>query len=100
MGNIAIGPQIDDTELDEALEQLQQKELEDKMLETGTVPVDSIQRLPNVANGESESNLGLAGWSDGFDAKLTVSVVKGKAPAVAEDDEEAELKRLQAEMAM
>ncbi|KAL2266257.1 hypothetical protein VTJ83DRAFT_5609 [Remersonia thermophila] len=78
MGSIAVGPQLDDAELEDELEQLQQQELEDKMLETGTVPVDNIQRLPTVANGE----------------------VKGKAPAVAEDDEEAELRRLQAEMAM
>ncbi|KAG7288700.1 ESCRT-III subunit protein snf7 [Staphylotrichum longicolle] len=75
MGSINVGPPLDETELEDELEQLQQQELEDKMLETGAVPVD---RLPKVANGE----------------------IKGKAPAVAEDDEEAELKRLQAEMAM
>ncbi|KAH6630891.1 Snf7-domain-containing protein [Chaetomium sp. MPI-SDFR-AT-0129] len=75
MGSISVGPQLDDTELEDELEELQQQQIEDKMLETGPVPVD---RLPAVANGE----------------------IKGKAPAVAEDDEEAELKRLQAEMAM
>ncbi|KAL2260932.1 hypothetical protein VTK26DRAFT_4934 [Humicola hyalothermophila] len=78
MGSVNVGAQIDDTELEDELEELQQQELEGKMLGTGAVPTDSIQRLPNVANGE----------------------IKGKAPAVAEDDEEAELKRLQAEMAM
>ncbi|KAL2016227.1 hypothetical protein VTK56DRAFT_4058 [Thermocarpiscus australiensis] len=78
IGSMMIGPEVDDVELEEELEQIQQKELEDKMLETGTVPVDSIQRLPTVANGE----------------------LKGKAPAVTEDDEEAELRKLQAEMAM
>ncbi|KAL1840044.1 hypothetical protein VTJ49DRAFT_915 [Mycothermus thermophilus] len=78
MSSINVGPQMDDMELEEELAELQQKELEDKMLETGTVPVDNIQRLPTVANGE----------------------VKGKAQAVAEDDEEEELRRLQAEMAM
>ncbi|KAK4242555.1 Snf7-domain-containing protein [Achaetomium macrosporum] len=78
MSSINVGPQLDDTELEDELEQLQQQELEDKMLETGTVPVDNIQRLPAVANGE----------------------LKGKAAAVAEDDEEAELRKLQAEMAM
>ncbi|KAK4149150.1 Snf7-domain-containing protein [Chaetomidium leptoderma] len=78
MNSISVGPQLDDTELEDELEQLQQREIEDKMLETGTVPVDSIQRLPSVANGE----------------------IKGKAPAVAEDDEEAELKKLEAEMAL
>lgn len=55
MSNIAVGPQVDDTELDEELEALQQQDLDDKMLKTGTVPVDSIQqRLPTVANGERE----------------------------------------------
>ncbi|KAH6636770.1 Snf7-domain-containing protein [Chaetomium tenue] len=78
MGSVNVGPQLDDTELEDELEALQQQDLEDKMLETGAVPVDSIQRLPTVANGE----------------------IKGKAPLVAEDDEEAELRRLQAEMAM
>jgi charged multivesicular body protein 4 len=78
MGSISVGPQLDDTELEDELEALQQQDLEDKMLETGAVPVDSIQRLPAVANGD----------------------IKGKAPVAAEDDEEAELRRLQAEMAM
>ncbi|KAL2119544.1 hypothetical protein VTJ04DRAFT_6505 [Mycothermus thermophilus] len=75
MSSVTVGPQLDDMELEAELEELQQKELEDKMLETGAVPV---QKLPTVANGE----------------------IKGKAPAVQEDDEEAELRRLQAEMAM
>lgn len=51
MGSVAIGPQLDETELEDELEQLQQAELENKMLETGSLPVD---RLPAVANGESE----------------------------------------------
>ncbi|KAK4166817.1 putative vacuolar-sorting protein SNF7 [Cladorrhinum sp. PSN259] len=75
ISSVNIGQQIDDDELNEELDQLMQKDLEDKMLETGAVPVD---RLPTVANGE----------------------LKGKAPAVVEDDEEAELRKLQAEMAM
>lgn len=55
MGSISVGPILDDEELQDELEALQQQELEDKMLETGTVPVDSIQqRLPKVANGESK----------------------------------------------
>lgn len=54
MGSVSVGPQLDDTELEDELEALQQQDLEDKMLETGAVPVDSIQRLPTVANGESK----------------------------------------------
>ncbi|KAK4104140.1 Snf7-domain-containing protein [Parathielavia hyrcaniae] len=76
MGSVSIGAQVDETELEDELEELQQQEIEDKMLNTGAVAVD---RLPAVASGE----------------------IKGKTPtAVTEDDEEAELKRLQAEMAM
>ena len=55
MGSISVGPQLDDEELEGELDALQQQELEDKMLETGSVPVDSIQqRLPAVANGQSK----------------------------------------------
>ncbi|KAK4203242.1 putative vacuolar-sorting protein SNF7 [Triangularia verruculosa] len=78
IGSVNIGQGIDDGELDAELEELMAKDLEDKMLETGTVHAD---RLPSVATGELKNN-------------------KGKAPAVAEDDEEAELRKLQAEMAM
>lgn len=72
---------VDDDELESELADLQQEELDNKMLKTGTVPVsDQVHRLPSVATGE----------------------VKGKTPAHAqeEDDEEEELRRLQAEMAM
>ncbi|KXX76513.1 Vacuolar-sorting protein SNF7 [Madurella mycetomatis] len=73
MGSIAIGEQPDETELLQELEDLQQQDLDDKMRNTVPVPV-----LPAVANGD----------------------IKGKALVEAEDDEEAELKKLQAEMAM
>jgi charged multivesicular body protein 4 len=69
---------VDDTELDDELEVLMQQELDDKMMKTGTVPADKIGALPSAPEG-----------------------VKGKAPVrVEDDDEEEELKRLQAEMAM
>ncbi|KAK8207600.1 ESCRT-III subunit protein snf7 [Zalaria obscura] len=75
----AVGQAVDDDELEDELADLQQEELDNKMLRTGNVPVsDQISRLPNVAQGE----------------------VRGKAPVQEEDDEEEELKRLQAEMAM
>jgi len=75
-----IGEAIDETELDDELAELEQEQLDNKMLKTGTVPVsDEIHRLPAAANGE----------------------IKGKAPAHAEEeDEEEELRKLQAEMAM
>ncbi|KAI1851097.1 hypothetical protein JX265_002856 [Neoarthrinium moseri] len=74
-----IGEPIDEEELDEELEAMQQEQLDEQMLKTGTVPVaDSLNRMPAVANGE----------------------IKGKTPVAEEDDEEAELRKLQAEMAM
>ncbi|KAH6652719.1 vacuolar-sorting protein SNF7 [Truncatella angustata] len=74
-----IGEPIDEDELDEELEAMQQEQLDEQMLKSGTVPVsDTIHRLPSVANGKIES----------------------KTPVAEEDDEEAEFRKLQAEMAM
>ncbi|KAH9829760.1 Vacuolar-sorting protein SNF7 [Teratosphaeria destructans] len=70
---------VDEDELDAEFEELQQAELDKQMLRGGQVPVsDQIQRLPNVGTGE----------------------IKGKQQRVEEDDEEEELRKLQAEMAM
>ncbi|KAI0156961.1 vacuolar-sorting protein SNF7 [Xylariaceae sp. FL1272] len=73
----SLGEPIDDDELEAELEDLQQEQLDQKMLESGSVPVsappDTAQKLPNVAT---------------------------KPIAQAEDDEEEELRKLQAEMAM
>ena len=106
---IANGPQtgepIDEAELDEELANLEQEDLDEKMLKTGTVPV-----LPNAANGESEfipsCAVGLRG-DRRRDTKYlrdifaNVSIVKGKSKVTPEEeDEEEELRKLQAEMAM
>jgi len=71
---------IDEDDLMDELANLQQQEMDNKMVDTGTVPVgDRVHRLPTAAQGE----------------------LKGKAPAHAEqEDEEEELRKLQAEMAM
>ncbi|EMC92450.1 hypothetical protein BAUCODRAFT_290006 [Baudoinia panamericana UAMH 10762] len=61
------------------LAELQQEELDNKMLRTGNVPVgDAVGRLPNVHTGELPT----------------------RQQRVEEDDEEEELRKLQAEMAM
>jgi len=67
------------------------------MLKTGTVPVsDEIHRLPAAANGESMLLVPFI-----VKTSLTVKSVKGKTPVHAEEeDEEEELRKLQAEMAM
>ena len=50
-----IGEPIDETELDDELAELEQEQLDNKMLKTGSVPVsDEVHRLPAAANGESK----------------------------------------------
>ncbi|KAI1097212.1 Snf7-domain-containing protein [Jackrogersella minutella] len=79
--NNQIGEPLDEDELNDELEAMQQEQLDKKMLESGSVPVaDAIHRMPAVGNQEITS--------------------KQQAAAVEEDDEEAELRKLQAEMAM
>ena len=86
--------------MDEELEALQQEELDNKMLTTGTVPVgDKVGALPAAPQGglfyQPCCSLLIQ------PANLTfLNPVKGKSPAQAEDDEEEELRKLQAEMAM
>lgn len=47
---------VDDDELESELADLQQEELDNTMLKTGSVPVhDQIHRMPNVSNAERES---------------------------------------------
>lgn len=41
---------VDEDELDLELENLQQEALDKKMLESGTVPVSDVHKLPSVAN--------------------------------------------------
>jgi charged multivesicular body protein 4 len=86
--------------LDDELEALQQEVLDDKMLHTGQVPVaDQIGRLPSAPDTGKFAALHL--WGNNGRGKLTRPVVKGKAPVHAEEeDEEEELRKLQAEMAM
>lgn len=70
----SVGNTVDEDELEGELEDLQQQLVDEQMLKTGNVPVHN---LPSPANAEPVSK-----------------------QAVEEDDEEAELRKLQAEMAM
>lgn len=86
---------LDESELDDELEALQQEELDNKMLGTGSVPADKIQRLPTAPEGGKLDKRLSCGHS------LTSTVSAGKAPVhTEEEDEEEELRKLQAEMAM
>lgn len=92
----AVSQGVDEDELDEELAELQQEELDNKMLKTGTVPVsDQIQRLPNVGTGPSKSRARGGEFKAVFANNSLV-----RKPTAEEDDEEEELRKLQAEMAM
>lgn len=98
-----VGQQIaDEDELDAELEELQQEQLDEKMLKTGTLPVsDKVNRLPTVAQGESQSSPFSKPPRKKIPKHANSHSVKGKAPVNAEEeDEEEELRKLQAEMAM
>lgn len=51
----AVGQGVDEDELDEELAELQQEQLDEQMLRSGTVPQDRVQRLPEVGSGPSKS---------------------------------------------
>lgn len=99
---------IDEDELEADLAALEQENLDEKMLGTGTVPVaDSLNRLPKAANGERKYyHLSMDGQrrkktKKTFADEVICYLVKGKSKApVEEEDEEEELRKLQAEMAM
>jgi charged multivesicular body protein 4 len=85
---------VDEDELDEELAELQQEQLDERMLKTGSVPVhDQIQRMPNAPSKFLGAEDGRKEW----EANL---VTAKNTPTAEEDDEEAELRKLQAEMAM
>lgn len=91
-GSLATG--VDDEELDEELADLEQEQLDNKMLKTGSVPVaDRVGRLPDAAQGERKLN------ERSFvaaNAVLTASL----ATRPNEVDEDEEFEQLKAEMAM
>ncbi|KAI4186535.1 MAG: hypothetical protein L6R41_003409 [Letrouitia leprolyta] len=77
--SMPITEPIDEDELENELADMEQEKLNERMLDPGTVPVaDNVGKMPNAVQGEGKS----------------------KAQAVEEDDEEEELRKLQAEMAM
>lgn len=111
---------VDEDELEEELSALQQEDLDEKMLKTGTVPVaDQVHGLPNAVRGECESFAALFfPMFATYQAALSLLVLdpccsrhqtlmfltvpsssRNKQSAI-EDEEEAELERLKAEMAI
>ncbi|KAH9983419.1 ESCRT-III component [Xylariaceae sp. FL0662B] len=79
MNNLNTANQIDDVDLDAKLEELQQEQLDEQMLKMGTVPVsDAIHGTNATAHREPPS----------------------KVSTIEAEEMEAELKQLQAKMAM
>jgi hypothetical protein len=53
--NAPIGEPIDEDDLENELEGMEQEQIDERMLKTGTVPVaDQLNKLPAAANGESK----------------------------------------------
>lgn len=87
--------------MDDELAEMEQEQLDDKMLKTGTVPMgDEIHRLPAAANGERKSSVYYT--ERVTDGSANAETVKSKKQPARqeEEDEEEELRKLQAEMAM
>ena len=98
-----VGEQPDEDELDAELEGLEQEAMDERMLKTGTVPVnDQVNRLPAAANGESKSTPTItpAVLSCPLSNNPCFLPVKETPKQAEEEDEEAELEKLRAEMAM
>lgn len=102
-----LGDQVDEDELDAELEGLEQEAMDERMLNTGPVPVNSqLDRLPAAGTSDCKfihTAYGRSALSDisryGLKVLTSAAVSKNKATA-EEDDEEAELAKLREEMAM
>lgn len=82
---------------------MEQEKIDEQMLKGGVVPVsDHVHMLPTAANGAREFRPFGEEWICLGNVLTSVGIVKGKAKKVQpeEEDEEAELAKLQAEMAM
>lgn len=94
-----IGETVDQDDLEQELGQMEQEALDERMTNTGTVPV--ADRLPSVGNGERTSlRCALQPITPLTRYTSSVRAPNTKAAAREEEDEEAELAKLQAEMAM
>lgn len=76
---------------------MQQENLEEQMLNTGQVPrADAVHNMPTPSHAEREYTRWDFGNVNGANIQKAISSRK----VAVEDDEEAELLKLQAEMAM
>jgi charged multivesicular body protein 4 len=71
--------------------------MDERMLKTGSVPVADLNRLPAAGNRERKHPPVEFPWDTANHAML---LVESKTKQAEEEDEEAELEKLRAEMAM
>lgn len=91
--NAPIGEPVDEADLEEELEGLEQEAMDERMLKTGPTPVTGeINRLPSVSTGPGKS-LHIT-FATGTNSSIPVK------QSTVEEDEEEELRKLQAEMAV
>ena len=67
--SMPITEPIDEDELEADLAAMEQEKLDEQMLATGTVPQDSLQRLPQGVNGERESHTLFPSFCYGEDSR-------------------------------
>lgn len=99
--NAPIGEPIDEADLEEELEGLEQEAMDERMLKTGPTPVTGeVNRLPAVSAGPSKPHheITLRGRAERR-IDTDHSIVSNK-PSTVEEDEEEELRKMQAEMAV
>ena len=90
-----IGEPIDEADLEEELEGLEQEAMDERMLKTGPTPVaGELNRLPAVSAGPSKS------CNKPIERVVIDFVTVTHKPSTVEEDEEEELRKLQAEMAV
>lgn len=92
IGNVSMADPEEEDELDELLADMEQKALDEKMISAPSVPVTTQgQAVAPSKQNHTETTYHVNIYTDNF---LTVTVKP------QEEDEEEELRKLQAEMAM
>ena len=93
--NAPIGEPLDEADLEEELEGLEQEAMDERMLKTGTVPV---QGLPAAPNQQSKFEYSYICTGDITELHTNLLLLVKAKPE--EEDEEEELRKWQAEMGM
>jgi charged multivesicular body protein 4 len=100
--NAPIGEPLDEADLEEELEGLEQEAMDERMLKTGPTPVGGeVNRLPAVSTGPSKSyTLSTFQTRSSSAPKVNMLISSLVKPTSVEEDEEEELRKMQAEIAL